>query len=199
MKEFECVEVIHVPREQNTRADILLKLASTKIANGNKTMIQEVLNEPSVQRQKAQFHEVNAINRMEDLRGPITRYITSGELPSDPHERTKMKRRASSFTLVEGTLYKRGFITSLIKCLGPNETQEVLTEVHDGIYGQHLGEKTLAKKVLRAGYFWPTMIKDANDYVNLCEKCQRHGDMHIATPAELTSLVSPWPFACWGH
>jgi len=121
MKEFETVEVTHNPREQNTRADILSKLASTRTASGNKTVIQEVLNEPSVQRQKAQLHEINSIIGMEDWKGPISRYITNGELPSDPHERTRLKRRACSFTLVEGILYKRSFITPLIKCLGPNE------------------------------------------------------------------------------
>jgi len=80
---------------------------------------------------------------------------------------------------VEGTLYKRGFITPLIKCLGPNETQEVLADVHDDICEQHLSAKALAKKFLRTGYYWPTMLKDAKDYVNLCDKCQRHEDMHL--------------------
>jgi ribonuclease HI len=47
MKEFETVEVTHVPRAQNTRADILSKLASTRTSSGNKTVIQEVLNEES--------------------------------------------------------------------------------------------------------------------------------------------------------
>jgi hypothetical protein len=56
----------HVPREQNTRADILSKLACTRTANENKTVIQEVLNEPSVQRKKAQPHEVNVIIGIED-------------------------------------------------------------------------------------------------------------------------------------
>jgi len=42
------------------------------------------------------------------------------------------------------------------------------------------------------------MPKDAKDYVNLCDKCQRHGDMHLAPSAELTSLVSPWSFAWCG-
>jgi len=115
MKEFEIVEVTHVPCEQNARANILSKLACAQSTSGNKTVIQEVLNEPSVQRHKAQQHEVNLIIGMEEWRGPITRYITSGELPSDPHERTKLKRRACSFTLVEGTLYKRGFITPFTK------------------------------------------------------------------------------------
>jgi len=91
-----------------------------------------------------------------------------------------------------------GFITPLLNCLGPNETQEVLADVHDGICGQHLGAKALAKKVLQAGYYWPTMLKDTKDYVNLCDKCQRHKDMHLVPPAELTYLVSLWHFAWWG-
>ena len=40
MREFEAVEVIHVPLDQNTRVDILSKLASTWTASGNKTVIQ---------------------------------------------------------------------------------------------------------------------------------------------------------------
>ena len=42
------------------------------------------------------------------------------------------------------------------------------------------------------------MLKDAKDYITICDKGQRHGDMHIAPPAELTSLTSPWPFTWWG-
>jgi len=42
------------------------KLASTRTANGNKTVIQEVLNEPSLQRQKSQPLDINAIIGMED-------------------------------------------------------------------------------------------------------------------------------------
>jgi hypothetical protein len=123
MKEFEVVEVTHVPREQNTRADILSKLASTRTANGNKTVIQEVLGEPSIQDRGTLLQEINSIIEMEDWRGPIARYIENGELPANPQEKTRLKRRAYSFTLVEGTL------------LGPNETQEVLADVHDGICG----------------------------------------------------------------
>jgi hypothetical protein len=133
MKEFEAVEVTHVPHEHNTRVGILSKLASTRTANENKTVIHEVLGEPSIQDRGTLLQEINSIIGMEDWRGPISRYIENGELPADPQEKTRLKRRACSFTLVEGTLYKRGFITPLIKCLGPNETQEVLADVHDGI------------------------------------------------------------------
>lgn len=43
MKEFEDVEVVHVPREHNARAYILSKLSSTHTTNRNNTVIQEVL------------------------------------------------------------------------------------------------------------------------------------------------------------
>jgi hypothetical protein len=64
------------------------------------------LTEPSVQRQKARLLEINEISEIQDWRGHLICYITSGELPSDPQERTKLKHIAYSFSLVEGTIYK---------------------------------------------------------------------------------------------
>jgi ribonuclease HI len=71
MKEFETVEVTHVPREQNSRADIPSKLASTRTAIRNETIIQEVLSKPSIQKTGAQPQEINSIIGMEDWRRPI--------------------------------------------------------------------------------------------------------------------------------
>jgi len=89
MKEFETIEVTYVPREQNTRADILLKLASTQTANVNKTVIQEVLNEPSVQRQKSQPLDVNAIIGMEDWEHPSRATSVTGNFhPIPPKEQS---------------------------------------------------------------------------------------------------------------
>ncbi|MCH80654.1 gypsy retrotransposon integrase-like protein [Trifolium medium] len=60
----------------------------------------------------------------------------------------------------------------LLKCLAGREALTVLQEVHEGIAGQHLGGRALTKKVLRAGYYWPSMGQDAKDFVKKCEKCQ---------------------------
>ncbi|MCI52935.1 protein NYNRIN-like, partial [Trifolium medium] len=56
----------------------------------------------------------------------------------------------------------------------------------------------LTNKVLRAGYYWPSMGQDAKDFVRKCEKCQIHGDMHNAPPTEMSSITTPWPFMRWG-
>jgi len=66
MQEFDSIDIVHVPREQNAQTDILSKLASTRTANGNKTMIQEVLIEPSVQRHKTCLLEINTISEIQD-------------------------------------------------------------------------------------------------------------------------------------
>jgi len=52
MKEFNFVEIQHVPCKHNTQADVLPKLASTRTKSGNKSMIQEVLTKMSVMRNK---------------------------------------------------------------------------------------------------------------------------------------------------
>lgn len=66
MKEFDSIDVVNVPRERNTIANILSKLARTRTTNGNKTVIQEVFTEPSVQRQKTRLHEINMISEIQD-------------------------------------------------------------------------------------------------------------------------------------
>ena len=42
----------------------------------------------------------------------------------------------------------------------------------------------MTTKVIRAGYYWPTVHGDSADYV---KKCQEFGPLH--------SMTSPWPFA----
>ncbi|PNX76230.1 retrotransposon-related protein [Trifolium pratense] len=61
-----------------------------------------------------------------------------------------------------------------------------------------IGGHSLARKALRGGFYWPTMQTDSKEHVKKCDKCQRHGDMHLAPPNELKTLSSPWSFAWWG-
>ncbi|CAL8992882.1 unnamed protein product, partial [Prunus brigantina] len=82
--------------------------------------------------------------------------------------------------------------------IGKIHRDYILWEVHSGVCGDHSGSRSLAHKVFRQGYFWPTLHQDANVLVKKCDKCQRFGSVpHI--PAEpLSPIVSPWPFAQWG-
>jgi ribonuclease HI len=192
-KRFAFFEAIYVPREENSRADLLAKLASTKRPGNNRTVIQEVVAAPSTR-----IEEVHHITEnREGWMGPILRYLTGSFTPVNSEEEQTVKRRASKFVIVSGKLYRRGRTTPLLRCLGEDETHLVLLEVHEGVCGSHIGGRALAAKLLRAGYFWPTMLQDSSEFVKKCDKCQRFSDKQHAPAQELTSVYSPWPFHKW--
>ncbi|CAJ2632149.1 unnamed protein product [Trifolium pratense] len=194
---FNSVEILHVPREHNKRADILSKLASTKRKGGNKSVIQEILPRPSIEK-PSKVVDINVIGDKDCWMTPVYNFLEHGTLPDDQKQAAIVRRRACSYVILDGKLYRRGFSIPLLKCVDEDTADYILREVHEGINAQHLGGRSLARKALRAGYYWPTMQQDAKDHVKKCDKCQRHGDMHLAPPRELKSLSSPWPFAWWG-
>ena len=101
----------------------------------------------------------------------ICDYLVEGTLPSDPKEASKLRARSARFTVHRGTLYKRGFSTPILKCVGKEDANYILREVHNGICGNHIGARTLVGKTLRQGYYWPKMLKDTTELVRKCKAC----------------------------
>ena len=75
-----------------------------------------------------------------------------GTLPSDPKEASKLRARSTRFTVHRGTIYKRGFSTPILKCVGKEDVNYILREVHEGICDNHIGARTLEGKTLRQEY-----------------------------------------------
>ncbi|GAU14157.1 hypothetical protein TSUD_169830 [Trifolium subterraneum] len=172
LAKFKETEVKHVPREHNARADVLSKLASTRRKKaGNQSLIQETLTKPSIEKTAEVMH-ICAVDEQSWM-SPVYNFLKSNTLPVDAKEAAKIRKRACSYVLLDDKLYRRGFSIPLLKCV-----EEA--------------------RALRAGYYWPTMQNDARDHVLKCDKCQRHGDMHLAPANELKTMISPWPFAWWG-
>ncbi|GMH08560.1 hypothetical protein Nepgr_010400 [Nepenthes gracilis] len=101
---------------------------------------------------------------------PYRKYLTNETLPDNADEAKRIKKTASLYTLLDGRLYRRGYSTPFLKCLTPEE----------------------------ASLYWPTLKRDAMEFVRKCESYQVHGSMMHLPCIELRSLQSPWPFAQWG-
>ena len=86
----------------------------------------------------------------------------------------------------------------LLRCHKAREARRLVEEIHAGTCGPHMNGFTLAKKILRSGYYWLTMETDCIRYVQKCRQCKTHADMIRVTPDELHVTSSPWPFAAWG-
>uniref|UniRef100_A0A2N9G9E6 Uncharacterized protein n=1 Tax=Fagus sylvatica TaxID=28930 RepID=A0A2N9G9E6_FAGSY len=175
---------------QVNEADALAKLASSDEATDQHI---EVQYSPSHMEE-----EVSPTNVSNSWMTPIKNYLEDETLPSDPVEARKLKVRSARFTLMQGFLYKRGFSFPYLRCLDKAEADYVMREVHEGICGNHSGARSLVHKLVRAGYYWPTMQKDALSYTRACDRCQRFGNLIHSPPETLTPMTAPWPFAQWG-
>ena len=195
LKKFVLVQVKHVPRAENSRADALAKLATASQEDLGRSTPVEYLAEPSIDPYSMVVAPVESEPSWMD---PIWNYIIDGSLPDDPKEAAKIRARSARFTNHKGSLYKRGFFTPFLKCIAGEDTRYILREVHEGICGNHIGARALAGKVLRQGFYWPTILKDATDLVKKCRICQEHAKISRLLSEPLTSITSPWPFQQWG-
>ncbi|KAK4389921.1 hypothetical protein Sango_2329100 [Sesamum angolense] len=84
----------------------------------------------------------------------------------EPQRKTMMVK----FLVVDTPLSKFGTM-----CLGPEKANYMLREIHEGSCENHSGGRSLAQKVTRQGYFWPTLVKDAMEFTKKFENCQRFG------------------------
>nr|GEX02545.1 DNA-directed DNA polymerase [Tanacetum cinerariifolium] len=88
----------------------------------------------------------------------------------------------TTFTCPYGTFSYRRMPFSLCnasgtfqRCVHGQEAFNILKACHEGPIGGHHGASFTAKKVFDAGYFWPTIYRDAHDLVKSCDSCQRQG------------------------
>ncbi|XP_068503763.1 uncharacterized protein [Phaseolus vulgaris] len=129
---------------------------------------------------------------------PYQCYLADGRLPVDPIEAKAIKRNPGGYTLVDENLFRHGYTHPILTCVSGDQCTRIKAELHEGICGSHVGGKALSLKVVRAGYYWPTMREDCMRHAQRCEQCQKHVDWHHAPPEELRSIHSPWPFHTWG-
>nr|XP_025885522.1 uncharacterized protein LOC112940959 [Solanum lycopersicum] len=88
----------------------------------------------------------------------------------------------------------RTLVLALLRCVDDVEAVKLIEQIHAGVCGTHMNGSTLARKILRAGYFWMTMENDCCKFVQKCHKCQVYGDLIRVPPHELNAMSSPCPF-----
>jgi hypothetical protein len=73
-----------------------------------------------------------------------------------------------------------------------------MKEMHEGPLRRHFATKITQKKILDAGYWWPTMYKDMHDYYRSCDACQRTKGLATQSLAKLVTSLLKEPFMKWG-
>ncbi|GJW35335.1 reverse transcriptase domain-containing protein [Tanacetum coccineum] len=63
------------------------------------------------------------------------------------------------------------------RCVAGNEILDILEHCHSGPTGGHHSASITGRKVYESGFYWPSIFKDAKDYVMRCDACQRSGNI----------------------
>lgn len=101
----------------------------------------------------------------------LTTQQLSGEYTKEDRRTVKVNNR--HFAVVGHRLFRRGANGLLKMRVSKVEVPTILVVCHDSVCGGHFSSQLTCQKIVKAGYFWPTLFKDAHDYAKKCDACQR--------------------------
>ena len=186
---FDSFDLQHVPRSGNAYADSLAMLATSSAQDLPRVVLVEDLCKPSRIEDTVQINQIRA--------GPswmvsIIQFLKEDILPKEKVEADKVRRKATSYWLSEDhKLHKRSFSGPYLLCVHLDQTESLLEEMREGIYGSHTGGRSLAHRAITQGYRWPNMQREALKYVKKCDQCQRYAPSIHKPGGILNSLSSP--------
>ncbi|GJT97810.1 reverse transcriptase domain-containing protein [Tanacetum coccineum] len=124
--------------------------------------------------------------------------VLTQESSEDKKKARAVRRKAARYAMINGTLYKKSFLGPWLRCVRLLQANYVLREIHEGSCSMHSGPRSVVAKVIRTGYYWPTMHMDARKLIRECNDCQIHRPVPRNLQQNLTPITSPWPFYKWG-
>ena len=84
---------------------------------------------------------------------PYLDYLLREALPTNKLEARRLTRRAKSFAIVEGELYRQSH-TRILQCYIPIEQgKQLLSDIHGRVCGHHVAPRTLVENMFRQGFY----------------------------------------------
>jgi len=109
----------------------------------------------------------------------IANYLVAGFLPKGWTHQQKKRFFADvkHYFWDDPYLFKMCADGMIRRCVSGAETREILDKCHYGPAGGHYGPSVTGKKVFDAGFYWPTVFREAQTLVDTCDSCQRQGNI----------------------
>ena len=103
----------------------------------------------------------------------MTRFLQTGRCPEglERSKRRYYRLQAIPYCLMNGILFKKDLQGVLLRCIKLDQVEHILYQFHEGPAGGHFSPRATALKVMKAGYYWPSVFKDAHLWVRKCKQC----------------------------
>jgi hypothetical protein len=112
--------------------------------------------------------------------------------------RKRIAHKAIPYQILDGQLYRFGKDQHLRQVLTGNQLTTIPQELHKGNAGGHFSHDITVRKVLDAGYWWPTLHQDAVRYCQSCHKCQLTGGLPKTVSSKFITQLPAEVFMKWG-
>ncbi|CAA7054484.1 unnamed protein product [Microthlaspi erraticum] len=105
------------------------------------------------------------------------------EVPSgwSGYQRKKFFKDVVHYYWDEPYLFRKGNDNLFRRCVAKEEVEGILVPLPWSSYGGHFAVFKTVQKVLQAGFWWPSMFKDAHAFISKCEACQKAGNITAGT------------------
>ncbi|MCO5567405.1 hypothetical protein L7F22_021095 [Adiantum nelumboides] len=183
--QFEEVQLYHIPRKENEDADLLAQQAISNQDKAHVVIAAIALKDP-------QYAGMESLT-------PVVNYILEGEFPKEftTGQRRKLIKQASTFLWLEVALYQKGKDLVCRRVSSTNEIPKILKGLHEEACGGHFSHELTLKKVLLAGYVWPSMHVDVQHWCRSCHNCQVNGNKRLLYGPR-QAVIANGPFEKWG-
>jgi hypothetical protein len=145
--DFKGFTVEYIEWSKSIEANELVKAAARNMPLPADVFLQ-VISHASIKTVELEPKTINLIQG-EDWHALIMAYLCHYYVPDSTIEHTRMQQRAGSYQVVDNDLYKTSISGPLLQCVSKAEGQQILSKIHTGTYGGHIGARALAAKVLR--------------------------------------------------
>ena len=98
----------------------------------------------------------------------------------------------------EPILYRHCADQVIRRCVLEDEMHSILNHCHTLLCGGHFGGQRTAAKVLQSGFYWPSLFKDAHQFISTCDKCQRMGNISRKDEPPMHPILEVELFDLWG-
>ncbi|RDX73479.1 hypothetical protein CR513_46913, partial [Mucuna pruriens] len=105
----------------------------------------------------------------------ICNFVATSQFPPTASRTYKEKIRSDAKYYVWDDPYLWRLCSDKIirRCIPDTEINSVLQFCHSAPGGGHYGSSQTARKVLDCGLYWPSIFRDAHQFVSTCERCQK--------------------------
>ncbi|CAM8895806.1 unnamed protein product [Rhodiola kirilowii] len=190
LQEFD-IEIKDKKGVENLVADHLSRLEGNEELKKDTTLVDDSFVGEQLMRMEAE-----ALPWYAD----IVNFVVCGIIPHDMnhHQKRKFLSETKRYYWDEPFLYRLCADGIYWTCVAEEEMRNILYHCHSSQYGGHGGGAKTASKVLQSGFYWPTLFRDAYEFVKACDQCQRSGNISKRHEMPQQSILPVEIFDVWG-